>query len=141
MPARSKSNVPQTEALRWNVEKASTEFGVARNTLKKILNQNFIRPDTDGLYTTRQLCEGLFGSMHVEKLKTQKQITERITLENQITRGEVVNRAELAKALAQVADAMVSRIMVSELSRPAREDLLKDLASIPLMLKDVAHKS
>jgi hypothetical protein len=66
----SKSNLPQNVPLRWNVEKAATEFGVARNTLKKALNQNFITPDADGLYTTRQLCEGLFGSMHAEKLAT-----------------------------------------------------------------------
>jgi hypothetical protein len=141
MPPRSKSNVPQAEALRWNVEKASTEFGVARNTLKKILNQNFIRPDPDGLYTTRQLCEGLFGSMHVEKLATQKEIREKLQLENQITRGQMLSRSELAKGLAQVADAMVCRIAASELSRSAKEDLLKELAGIPLMLKDVAHKS
>jgi hypothetical protein len=140
MPPRSKSNVPQLEALKWNVEKAATEFGVARNTLKKILNQNFIRPDTDGLYTTRQLCEGLFGSMHAERLATQKQITERITLENRITRGQVVNRAELMRVLSAIADAVKSRIMSdAAMSRTAKEDILKDISSIPIALKEVAH--
>ena len=39
-----------------------------------------------------------------------------------------------------IADAMKSRILSdSEMSRSAKEDLLKDLSSIPLVLKDVAH--
>ena len=91
------------------------------------------------MYTTRQLCEGLFGSMHAEKLATQKEIRQKLQLENQITRGQVLSRSELSKGLAQVADAMVNRIMVSELSRSAKEDLLKDLAALPLILKEVAH--
>jgi hypothetical protein len=139
MPPRSKSNVPQSVVLRWNITKAATEFGVSKDTLKKSLNQISAPADSDGLYSTQQICEALFGAMHQEKLRTQRQITERITLENQITHAQVLNRAELAKGFAQVADAMASRIMVSELSRSAKEDLLKDLSSIPLMLKEVAH--
>jgi hypothetical protein len=81
---------------------------------------DFRPADSDGLYSTQQICEALFGAMHQKRLRTQRQITERITLENQITRREVLNRSELMKVLAQIADAMVSRIMVSELSRPAK---------------------
>jgi len=109
MSVQTKSNVPQSVVLKWNIVKAATEFGVSKDTLKKSLNQISAPADSDGLYSTQQICEALFGAMHQEKLRTQRQITERITLENQITRGEVLNGAELAKVLAQVADAMVSR--------------------------------
>jgi len=37
MPVSTKSNVPQHEALKWNIAKAATEFGVSRDTLKKAL--------------------------------------------------------------------------------------------------------
>jgi hypothetical protein len=77
--------------------------------------------------------------MHRERLATQRQITERITLENQITRAEVLNQAELAKGFAAIVDAFVSRVMVDrELSRTAKEDLLKDPSSWPLVLEQVA---
>jgi hypothetical protein len=88
---------------------------------------------------TQQIACAIYGALHVEKLKTRREITRKLELENAVTKASVLRRSEVAKGLAQVADAMVSRIMVSDLSRSAKEDLLKDLASIPLMLKDVAH--
>jgi hypothetical protein len=91
--------------------------------------------------STQQICQGLFGLMHQEKLKTQQQITERTTLENQITRAEVLNRAELMKVMAAIADAFASRVMsVQGLTRQAKEDLLKDLSSRPLALEDVGAR-
>jgi hypothetical protein len=139
MPSpRTKSNVPKA-ALRWTVERAGVEFGLSTGTLRKALGKNSAAPDADGLFSTRQIIDALYGSMAAERLATQKQITERITLENQITRGQVLNRSELSKGLALIADAMTSRIAASELSRSAKEDLLKDLSSIPLILRDLAH--
>jgi len=52
--------------------------------------------------------------------------------------ASVLNRAELAKGLAAIVDAFVSRVMADrELSRTAKEDLLKDLSSWPLVLEQV----
>ena len=39
-----------------------------------------------------------------------------------------------------MADAIQSRIMSSELSREIKEDVLRDLASVPLILEDVASR-
>jgi len=108
--------------------------------LNRALARISATPGKDGCYSTAQICEALFGDMHKEKVKTQRQITDRITLENQITRAEVLNRAELMKVMAAIADAFVSRVMsVQGLSRQEKEDLLKDLASWPLALEEVAH--
>src|SRR6516165_1941565 len=132
----TKSNVPQGVALRWNVEKAANEFAVSKETLKKSLNSISAAPDRDGLYSTQQVCEALFGSMHVEKLKTQYQITERYRLENAITKANVLNRAELTRVFTELADALLQVVMSSELSRPAKEDFLKNLAGWPLLLDE-----
>jgi hypothetical protein len=61
-------------------------------------------------------------------------------LENEITEATVVNRAELMKGLAAVADAMTSRIMSANVDRSVKEDLLNDLAGVSLTLKEVADK-
>src|SRR6516164_5520071 len=135
----TKSNVP-TAALRWSVQRAGTEFGLTTNTLRKALNKDSARPDSDGLYTTAQICGALFGALHQEKLRTQRQIADRITLENQITRGEVLNRAETMRVLAMISDAMRSRIMACGMDRGAKEDLLKELSSVPLVLQEVADR-
>lgn len=134
----SKSNLPQHEPLRWNVEKAAREFAVSNITIKRRLNEVAASPDKDGLYSTEQLVEALFGSMHVEKLKTQREITHRYALENAITRAEVLNRAELTKAFSALADALVTVINLSELGRREKEDFLKNLSSWPVLLEDVA---
>jgi hypothetical protein len=83
MPVSTKSNLPRHEALKWNIAKAATEFGVSRDTLRKALNERSVLADSDGLFSTARIVEGLFGSMHIDRLKTQREITERYTLENQ----------------------------------------------------------
>jgi hypothetical protein len=130
---------PKKKPIKWTIQQASIEFGTSPPTLGKALAQASIAPAADGTYSTQEICQALFGLMHQEKLATQKEIREKLQLENQITRGQMLSRSELAKALALIADAMTSRIAASELSRSAKEDLLKDLSSIPLMLRDVAH--
>jgi hypothetical protein len=77
--------------------------------------------------------------MHQEKIATQKELTKRYRLDNEITEGNVLNRAELSRGLAAIADAMVSRIMSSGVPHSVKEDLLKELASIPLVLQEAAH--
>jgi hypothetical protein len=134
----SKSNVPAA-ALRWSVERAGIEFGLTSQTLRKALNKNSATADADGLYTTQQVAAAIYGSMHIEKLATQKELRRKLEFENAVTEARLIDRAELMKGLAMVADAMSSRIMTSELSRSSKQDLLKELASVPLVLKDVAH--
>jgi hypothetical protein len=69
----------------------------------------------------------------------QRHLAEKYRIENAILKGEAINRADLAKGLARIADAMVSRITASSLSREEQEDLLKELASIPLVLEEVVR--
>jgi hypothetical protein len=137
---RSKSNLPQNQVLKWNVDLASREFGLAIATLKKALGKISAIPDADGLYSTSQLLSAVYGALDVERLKTQAQITRKYTLENQITEGEVVNRKELMRVLSAIADAMVSRITASNLERHLQEDLLAELSSIPIVLEGAAAR-
>ena len=73
------------------------------------------------------------------RIKAQEESYHKLALENQITRAEMLNRAELSTRLATIADAIVSRIMASNLTRAEKEDLLKDIASIPYAVQEVAH--
>jgi hypothetical protein len=134
-----KTNVP-TVALRWSIERAGIEFGLASTTLRKSLAKNSALPDENGLYSTGQVVAALFGGLHFEKLRTQRARTRKLELENAITTGTVLDRAELMKGFAAIADAISSRIMASELSRMAKEDILRDIATIPLAMKNVAHR-
>jgi hypothetical protein len=82
----------------------------------------------------------MFGDLYGAKLRTQNERAEKLRIENAVTRGNLLNRAALSAAFATIADAVSARIMAcSELSRAAREDILKDIVTWPLALREVAH--
>jgi hypothetical protein len=135
----SRSNLPD-QPLRWSVEKAAAEFGLTHPTLRKALAQNSIQADADGCFSTKEIASAVFGDLAGEKLLTQKQLTRKYTNENRITEGAYVDRAELDKLFAQVADAMKSRIEASDLDRTAQEDLLRELASVPVGVSGIVKR-
>jgi hypothetical protein len=140
MSVQTRSNLPQHEPLRWNLKKAATEFGTTVDTLTKSLNQVSASPDSDGCYSTKQLIQARFGALYQEKLRTQREMGDRIALENQITRSEVFNKSELSKGFAALADAMTHIIKSSKLSREEQEDLQRELAGVPIVISNVARR-
>ena len=140
MPPKTKSNVP-VSPLRWTVERGAREFRLAPGTLRKNLTRTGAEPDLDGLFSTEQLCEAIYGSMHLEKLRTQRALSRKLELENAITTGSVLNKTTLMQALAVIADAIKSRLMSAhEIPRSVNEDLLHDLATWPLAVESAAAR-
>jgi hypothetical protein len=75
------------------------------------------------------------------RLLLQDQKRSAYQLENAITEGSVLDRDALSRGFAAIADAFVSRLMAaSEIPRSVQEDLLKDLASWPLVLEETAYR-
>ena len=117
----SKCNIPAA-ALRWSIERAVIEFGLATATLRKALAEESIVCGSDDCFSTREICRGVFGSLSEEKLQTQRQLTRKYELENQITEASVLNRAELKKSFAALANALGQAITNSDLPRTAKEN-------------------
>jgi hypothetical protein len=136
---RPKGNVP-TRPLRWTTEAVAREFKLGPNTAKKILNQGGMEPDVTGCYSTEQIVACLFGDLRAERLRKERELVRRYRLENEAAEATLLNRVELMKGFSALADAMVCRIRASELSREAQDDLLKALASIPVVINDVAKR-
>jgi len=145
MPVRQRirnprSNVPP-QNLKWSLDRASREFKLAPNTLRKYLHQGDAEPDADGCFSTLQICACVYGDMRAEKLRKERELTRKYQLENQITEGNLLDRQALAKTFALIADAMVTRInSATELPRNVREDILRDLSTWPLAIEEVAHR-
>jgi hypothetical protein len=140
MPAYSKSNVPQDEPLKWNLRKAATEFSTTVDTLTKALNRISEGPDENGLFTTAQLIQAQFGQLHVEKVRYQRALAERVELENSVAKANLLDRASIMQGLAALADALVSAVKTSNLDRPSQETFLQNLATWPVVVKDVADR-
>jgi len=140
MPGVSKCNVPRA-ALRWSIERAGVEFGIGSQTLRKSLAKNSTIADAGSCYTTKQIVAALFGALDQEKLATQKQLTKKYQIGNAVAEAGLLDRAALSAAFATLADGIVARIMsATELPREVREDVLRDIASWPLALDEVAHR-
>jgi peroxiredoxin family protein len=133
------SKVSEQTPLRWSLTMAAREFQVPFETVRRRLGETHQEPAADGTFTTRQLTTAIYGDLYRARLRTQNEQAEKLRLENSITTASVLDRAKLAEGFALIANAMTSRIMAAQVPRSVKEDLLKDLAGIPLVLEEVAH--
>jgi hypothetical protein len=135
---QSQSNIPLHP--RWSVERASQEFNLTEPTLRKLLSQNSIRASEDGCFSTKEICNAVFGDLASEKLLTQRQLTRKHTNENLIVEGAYVNKLELQKLFSAVADSMCARIEASGLSPEEKVDLRRELASVRPGIDGIAKR-
>ena len=135
---RVRGNVPN-KVLRWSIDRASREFKLSANTLRKMLNQSGVEPDAGGCFSTQQICECLFGDLRAERLRKERELVRKYRIENEASESSLLDKNALAAGFAQIADAIKSRIMASELSRAAKDDLLTELSSIPVVINGVAR--
>jgi hypothetical protein len=136
---RKIGNLP-TAPLRWPVDRAVEEFGqCTAHTLRKLLRRNGSLADANGTFSTQAIAAAIYGDLAAEKLRTQRELTKKLQLENSIATGAYLNRAELSKGLAGIADAMCSIISTSSLSRTEQEDLRRQLADAELICETVAR--
>src|SRR5438876_3203883 len=95
----SVGNLPATE-FRWTIEAASREFGITSSILRKRLTAIHERADReDKCYSTEQLVKAIFGSLQGERLRELRERADNLALKNASLRGEMLDRAELIKAL------------------------------------------
>jgi hypothetical protein len=85
------------------------------------------------------LAEREIAEWNRQRAECQRHLAEKYQLENQITRSAYLDRTEMTRAFALIADAMRSRIMASPLDRSAKEDILREIAGIPLAIEEVAR--
>ena len=65
----------------------------------------------------------------------------RCIIDNLIVQASVLNREELEKGFAAIAEALVGAVLSSEgMSRQAKEDFLRNLSGWPLVLENVAKR-
>jgi hypothetical protein len=110
------------------------------NTLQKVLNQASVTPGEDGCYSTAQLLSGVYGRMFEEKLKVQQQLARRYELSNRTAEASLLDRDALMAGFSALADSLVSAVKTSNLDRQSQDTFLKNLASWPVILTDVAAR-
>jgi phage terminase Nu1 subunit (DNA packaging protein) len=134
------SNVP-TEELRWSLEAASREFAVTTGTLRKRMVAVGESADRkDHCYSTEQITTAIYGSIAGERLRETKERADNLALKNAFLRGDLLDKAELTKRLEPAFLAIRQIITASPLPKEQRDDLLSSIATIPIVVAEVAVK-
>jgi hypothetical protein len=123
--------------IRWSLALAAKEFDVAKETVRRRLGESHQEPGPDQCYTTKQLTTALYGDLYGAKLRYQNEAAEKLRIENMVSRGELLSKAALSQAFAELADALSQAVRNSSLDRQAQETFLLNLSRWPVILKNV----
>jgi hypothetical protein len=126
--------------LRWTVEAIGREFKLAQNTVRKILNQGGAEPDATGCYSTEAVVSCLFGNLHSEKIRKERELVRKYRIENETAEGNLLNRASIMQGFAALADTLVSAVKTSNLDRQSQDNFLRNLATWPVIVDNVAKR-
>ena len=134
------SNVPAS-GLRWSLSAASREFPHSDMTIASRLRDIGELPDSGGLWTTKQIFAALTGGdLPSERRKQIRAATAKTEVETSILKGDYVSRIELENVLGQVADGILQIVKASKLSLEEQNDLRRQLAGIPVLIRNVARR-
>jgi hypothetical protein len=136
---RAEGNLPDREPLRWTVDKAAREFEVTEYLMRKRLKDQGEHPGPDGCYGTAQLHKVMFGSLHAERLRKTSAEADAAEMANSITRADCLDRKELSRGLADIADAIQQVVRNSRLNRQEQDDLLLQMASVQVIIENTAR--
>jgi hypothetical protein len=124
--------------LRFSLFKAAREFGTAETTLGNRLGEIGEVAGPDECFSTRQILKALYGEIYQERLRKIKEEADGFALRNAADRGELIGRRELEAAFLQVALGIKEVIRGSGLTQEAQADVLRQISTIPILIKDQA---
>src|SRR6185369_3485780 len=90
------------KSIRWTLELAASEFPINRTTLGKRLKQANIKPDKDQRFSTKSICDAVFGNLAGERLRLVREQADRVALENAKERRELISVREIAPIKAEI---------------------------------------
>ena len=114
-------------SIRWSAFKASAEFGIDRLALTKAIKQNSIEPGKDGKFSTKQICNAVFGDIDSERLRLTREQADKIFLDNQKRKGELIERRAVRDFIGKVFVNIRQRITASHLIEEEKDEMLLDL--------------
>jgi hypothetical protein len=118
------------ERIRWSVEQAAAEFGRDYKAVKKNLIALDIHPGDDGKFSTPDIARAVFGDIDAERLRKTKEEADRIALENEKLRGELVEVAMVKQLGETIFVGLRQKILASSMTDQEKDELLTDMSSL-----------
>lgn len=110
----------------------SNELGLAPSTIKRTLLQQGVEPGQDGKYSLKQVFEGWMKQFKGSdtKARIEEEQLEKLMLDNQERRGELVSRSKIFKELEPMVTGIRQTIEACpSLGANERKAILKQISS------------
>jgi phage terminase Nu1 subunit (DNA packaging protein) len=114
---------------------------LSRATVYRRLREAGLTGKEGGTYTTAQVAEALYSDYTSERTALVRSQREEQEMRVRQMKGELLDRAELTQALTHVFIAIQSVIANSSLPKSDQDDLLNELASIPIVVDEATKRS
>jgi hypothetical protein len=127
---------PTTAALRWNLQQASREFGVNRETLERRRRAKDLVPGEDGCFSTKQIAALVMGDDQAQAyLELTRAKAERERVQTEILRKERWPREDVGELLTTTFSNVRGIILASRLDDQSKDDLITELREADLLKK------
>ena len=120
----------QAQQLRWSLAMMSREFGPDHKTLSKNLAASGITAGKDGLFSSRDALRLVFGDLEAERLRKTREEADKLELENEQTRGNLLETEAVYRHFERVFVAFRQKVLASSLTEEEKYDLLNDLCRL-----------
>lgn len=128
MPKSSQSALPAymkvSSPARWTKEVAAREFNINPRTLANRITTFAIEPGNDGMFSTKQICDAVFSDIDAEKLRLTREQADKLELENETSRGNLIHVEELVQRLGKFLSAAKLRIYSNQKLENEEKDKL-----------------
>jgi hypothetical protein len=123
-------------SIRWSQHMVALEFDIDDHTVGKKLRAINAIPADDGCFSTKQIIEALFGDQDVELVRARIKDTNASAFMKEMKADNLLRNnipaAMVEKVWADYIRDLKEKIQQSSLSLGERNELLKDLGSIPV---------
>lgn len=117
--------------LEWTLERACAEFGINPRTLSKNIKTAGIEPAfASGTFSTKQICQAVYGDLDSAKLKLVQAQARKAEVEAANAEKNNVPIAQVKKVWADYIIGCRALIANSELNENVRQDVTSSLAEI-----------
>jgi len=124
--------------IRLTLMAASREFKISRTPLKTKLADT--PSGDDNCYSVKQIVDAVYDSSRDLRDKEILERTEYWRLKNEVTRCNLLDKADVEKALAQVVITAKQLLLASCVPKQAAIDFLNELSRTTVVVRDVAAK-
>ena len=116
--------------IRWNLETAAREFQIHRSTLTKRLKAAFSQPGKDRRYSTRQICDAIYGTREGEQLRKLTAEADLMEMKRDEALELLIPSDRLTRVLSNVVVALRQVIKGSNLSHTEKDGTLRQIREL-----------